>query len=168
MVVDPIIINNILLILTAWGGAFLLSLWVSLIIWTFRDIRARKSDQLLRFLAVLIVTVLFIPGVVVYLIIRPPFTIEENYQKSLEEEALLRAIEEVHNCPGCNARTKSDWLVCPACNTKLNKTCHHCSHVMELSWDICPHCGTPAPGMRLENQSLDDALRPTLDSIEDE
>jgi hypothetical protein len=30
---------------------------------------------------------------------------------------------------------------------------------MELPWNICPFCGTPAPGMRLEGSSMDEALR---------
>ena len=30
---------------------------------------------------------------------------------------------------------------------------------MELAWNLCPYCGTPAPGMRRENMSMDDALR---------
>jgi hypothetical protein len=30
---------------------------------------------------------------------------------------------------------------------------------MELSWNICPYCSTPAPGMRVEATSVDDALR---------
>jgi hypothetical protein len=32
---------------------------------------------------------------------------------------------------------------------------------MELHWNICPYCGTPAPGMRKESLTLDEALRPT-------
>ena len=36
---------------------------------------------------------LFIPGVIVYLVLRPAKTIEEEYLTTLEEEALLRAIE---------------------------------------------------------------------------
>ena len=40
---------------------------------------------------------------------------------------------------------------------------------MELPWNICPHCGTPAPGMRREGITLDDALRPlAADEGEDE
>jgi len=31
--------------------------------------------------------------------------------------------------------------------------------LMELPCNICPFCGTPAPGVRLEATSLDDALR---------
>jgi hypothetical protein len=37
--------------------------------------------------------VLFIPGVIIYLVLRPAKTIEEEYLTTLEEEALLRAIE---------------------------------------------------------------------------
>jgi hypothetical protein len=31
---------------------------------------------------------------------------------------------------------------------------------MELSWNLCPYCGTPAPGMRRENMTMDDVTRP--------
>ena len=34
---------------------------------------------------------------------------------------------------------------------------------MELPWNICPFCGTPAPGMRREHLTLDEALRPLPD-----
>ncbi|MDH3943058.1 MAG: zinc ribbon domain-containing protein [Anaerolineae bacterium] len=150
MTPDPTTLSNIILVLTAWGSAFFIALWIGLIIWTYRDIRLRKSDPLFRILAVLIVTVLFVPGVVVYLVIRPKYTIEEEYQKSLEEEALLLSIEETHLCPGCNSRTHEDWTVCPNCHTKLKKSCRHCGKTMQLSWNICPHCGTPAPSIPKE------------------
>jgi RNA polymerase subunit RPABC4/transcription elongation factor Spt4 len=100
-----------------------------------------------------------LPGVLVYLILRPPRTLEEEYQRTLEEEALLQALEDLPLCPGCERRVKEDWQVCPNCHTKLKKTCHNCAKFMELPWNICPYCGTPAPGMRLESASLDDALR---------
>jgi hypothetical protein len=29
---------------------------------------------------------------------------------------------------------------------------------MELPWNLCPFCGTPAPGVRRENLTLDEAL----------
>ena len=160
MTLDPNILSNFLLVLTAWGGAFTAALWLSLIIWTYRDIKARGKDPLIRFLAVLVVAVLFLPGIVIYLILRPQRTLEEEYQHTLEEEALLRAIEETPLCPGCGRRTKDDWLVCPHCHTKQKKPCHHCGYLMELAWNLCPHCGTPAPGMRREAMSMDEALQP--------
>jgi RNA polymerase subunit RPABC4/transcription elongation factor Spt4 len=158
-------LNSILLLLTAWGAAFLVALWLSLIIWTYRDISARTRDHLIRLLAAVVVAVLFIPGIAVYLILRPRHTLEEEYQQTLEEEALLQAIEESLLCPGCGRRVKENWMVCPNCHTKLKKNCHQCGKLMELPWHLCPYCGTPAPGMRRENLTMEEALRP--DGVEE-
>ncbi len=170
MVFDPSYLGNFMLFLTAWGGAFLAALWLSLVIWTYRDIRARARDPLARILAVLVVAVLFLPGIVVYLILRPPRTIEEDYQHTLEEEALLQAIEDASLCPGCGRRVKENWIICPSCHTKIKKNCHQCGRLMELPWNLCPYCGSPAPGMRREHQTLDDVLRtlPAEEEPEDE
>jgi RNA polymerase subunit RPABC4/transcription elongation factor Spt4 len=145
----------------------LAALWLSLILWAYRDIRRRSRDALARILSVLVVAVLFLPGIVIYMILRPPRTLEEEYQHTLEEEALLQAIEESSLCPGCGRRIKENWVICPNCHTRLKKSCHECSKLMELPWNLCPYCGTPAPGMRRENLTLDDALRPVpVDSEE--
>lgn len=160
MTFDPAALGNFLLILTAWAAAFLAALWLSLVFWTYRDIKARARDPLSRILAVLVVAVLFIPGIVIYLILRPSHTLEQEYQHTLEEEALLQAIEDTSLCPGCGRRIKDNWSICPNCHTKLHKNCHHCGKLMELPWNICPYCGTPAPGMRREHLTLDEALRP--------
>lgn len=159
MTFDPAFLSNSLLVLTAFGGAFLVALWVSLVVWTYRDIRSRARDPLVQVLSALLVAVLNLPGALVYLILRPTRTLEEEYQRTLEEEALLQALEDLPLCPGCERRVKDDWQVCPNCHTKLKKSCHNCSKFMELSWNICPFCGTPAPGMRVESTSVDEALR---------
>lgn len=157
---DPTQLSNFLLILAAWGGAFVAALWLSLVIWTYRDIRSRARDFMARLLAVLVVAVLFLPGIVIYLILRPPRTLDEEYQQALEEEALLQSIEESNLCPGCGRRIKENWVACPSCHTKLKKACHQCGKLMELPWNLCPYCAAPAPGMRRENLTLDEALRP--------
>jgi len=156
---DPSSLNNFLLILAAWGGAFLAALWLSLLVWTYRDIRSRAKDPLVRILAVLVVAVLFLPGIVVYLILRPPQTMEDEYQHMLEEEALLQAIEERSACPGCGRHTREDWIICPNCYTKLMKNCHACGRLMKLPWGLCPYCGTPEPGKRIEELSVSEAVR---------
>lgn len=163
---NPTIFSDILLILTAWGAAFLLALWVSLIFWTYRDIKLRSQDNLMRILSILVVTILFLPGVVIYMILRPARTLDEEYQQTLEEEALLRSIEDANHCPGCSRRIQNKWLICPDCHTRIHKTCHHCGSSMDLHWNLCPACGTPAPGMRKEGLSLDEALRPTPSELE--
>lgn len=159
MTFDPAFLSNLLLILTAFGGAFLAALWVALIIWTYRDIRTRSRDPLVQILSTLLVTVLNLPGLLVYLILRPPRTLEEEYQRTLEEEALLQALEDLPLCPGCERRVKDEWQVCPNCHTRLKKSCPSCGKFMELPWNICPFCGTPSPGTRREGISLDEALK---------
>jgi hypothetical protein len=162
MNVDLTTLNNLTLILTAFSAAFIAALWLSLIIWTLRDIKSRTKDVLFHILSMLIVAVLFLPGIVIYLILRPALTIEEEYQKSLEEEALLQSIEENPLCPGCNRRIKDNWVACPNCHIKLKKKCEHCGGLLDLPWNLCPHCGTPVSGTQRESdgspiiQSLDD------------
>ncbi len=156
---NPSSLSNFLLIAAALGGAFLAALWLSLLVWTYRDVRNRVKDPLVRILAVLVVALLFLPGIVVYLILRPPQTLEDEYQQMLEEEALLQAIEERTACPGCGRHTQEDWIVCPNCYTKLMKTCHSCGKLMKLPWSLCPFCGTPEPGKRIEDLTVSEATR---------
>lgn len=160
MTLDPSLVSSLILVLTGFGAAFLAALWVSLVIWTYRDIRTRSRDTLVQTLATLLVAVLNLPGILVYLILRPTRTLEEEYQRTLEEEALLQALEDLPLCPGCERRVKDDWQVCPNCHTKLKKSCENCDRLMELPWNICPYCGTPAAGMRRgEGTSIDEALQ---------
>jgi hypothetical protein len=159
MTFDPTQLSTIVLLATGFAAALFAALWLSLIFWTYRDIRRRTRQMFERILAVLVVAVLFLPGVLVYLILRPPRTLEEEFQQGLEEEALLQSIEDNAVCPGCGRRVREDWVACPSCYTRLKKPCHQCGRLMELPWNLCPYCGTPAPGMRRENLTLDDALR---------
>ena len=96
---DPTSLSNFMLILVTWGALFLAALWLSLIIWTFRDIRARARDPLGRILAVLVVAVLFLPGIVVYLILRPRHTLEDEYQRTADLHRLQRDLV-VAGCAG--------------------------------------------------------------------
>lgn len=159
MTFDPITLSKFTLFGTAFGAAFIAALWLSLVLWTYRDIRSRARDPLSRVLAVLVVAVLFLPGVLVYLILRPAQTLEAEYQQTLEEEALLQTIEEVPVCPGCSRHIEPDWIACPHCHTRLKKRCHHCGRLMELPWNLCPYCATPAPGARRENITMEEALQ---------
>jgi RNA polymerase subunit RPABC4/transcription elongation factor Spt4 len=159
MILDPTFLSGLTLVLTGLAGAFLVALWLALVIWTYRDMRSRHRDRLVHILAALMVALLNLPGVLVYLILRPARTLEEEYQQTLEEEALLQSIEDQSVCPGCERHTHEDWLVCPTCQTKLRKRCHSCGRLMELPWNICPFCGTPAPGMRKEGATMDEVVR---------
>jgi len=137
-------LTDVLLITIALVGAFLAALWLSMVIWTFRDIRSRTRDIFAQILAALVVAILNLPGLLIYFILRPPETLAESYTRSLEEEALLQGIEDAERCPGCGQRTMPEFVVCPTCHTKLKKACSHCGRALQLRWTVCPYCGTAA------------------------
>jgi hypothetical protein len=157
---DPAFLDTILLIALAFGAVFLLALWLSLVIWTIRDLRARSRSLLALLLAALLVTVLFLPGLLVYLILRPPRTIEDDYQRALQEEALLQSFTAVESCPGCSRKMAQDWIVCPWCYTRLKKKCPQCASLLHLQWNVCPYCTTPLQGVRRRKQDIDSGQSP--------
>jgi len=134
-------IGVILQVIIALFGAFFLAFWVSLVIWTFRDVRSRSRDIFAQLLATLMVMVFNLPGLLFYFILRPQETLAEAYERSLEEEALLQDIEERLVCPGCKRKTQPDFIICPDCHTRLKKSCPNCRHLLHLKWNICPYCG---------------------------
>jgi RNA polymerase subunit RPABC4/transcription elongation factor Spt4 len=150
-------ISNVILVIAAIVGAFLAALWLSLVIWTFRDIRARSRDIFAQILATLVVAILNLPGLLIYVMVRPRETLAEAYDRSLEEEALLQSIEEQESCPGCGQRTDKEWAVCPFCHTRLKKSCHECHRAIHLHWTVCPYCGasdqTAIPPIPTETQA---------------
>lgn len=150
MSLDPSFLKQLTTFAVGFSAAFLAALWLSLIFWTNRDIRKRSRDRVLRIIAVVVVTIFFLPGFLIYLVLRPGHTLEEEYQRALEEEALLQAIEGAALCPGCERHLQPDWIVCPGCGTVLKKTCESCGHLIELPWNICPYCATTVPGMPVE------------------
>lgn len=139
-------IGKILLAAVAFISAFTVAFWVSLVIWTFRDMRLRSRDIFAQLLASLVVLIFGPLGMLIYLILRPQETLSEAYARTLEEEALLQDItEEQPVCPECKHRIEPDFIICPACHTELRKACPHCGRLMLMRWGICPYCGELYP-----------------------
>ena len=122
-------------------GIVLTALWLAIIVWTYQDIRSRSRDWLLIILAVALVTFVPVLGLLMYLLMRPKQSLAEQYDRALEEEALLQALEERVTCPKCHSRVEKDYVLCPTCYTPLRKPCPECSRLLALEWDVCPYCG---------------------------
>lgn len=134
--------------------AFFVIFWLSLVIWTFRDIRSRTQDFLSQVLATVLVTIFPIGGLFIYMILRPRQTLAEIYERQLEEESLLAEMTERQTCGNCHARIEGDFQVCPSCGNNLKRPCPKCERLLELRWTFCPYCATslnsapaPMPGM---------------------
>lgn len=132
------------------GGVWLLLLWLSIIVWVYRDIRDRTRDLGLQVLAVFVTMMFFpgmnIPGLALYLMMRPRETLEEAYSRSLEEEALLREIGDEGICPSCRRFVERAWRTCPFCQTQLKDACSKCEQLLSFTWVVCPYCGKERKG----------------------
>lgn len=131
---------NLLSIVLLIVGGGLVALWIGLIVWTFRDIRNRSRDLFAQIISTLLVALLPIPGILIYLLLRPPETLADHFERMLEEEALLQGIEGQHKCPGCSRSVESDWQVCPYCHVRLKVPCIECGRLIDQAWQICPFC----------------------------
>ena len=144
---DPNFLNSVLDILRLIGIA-LLAYYILLLfaaaVWTYRDIRSRTQDITAQVLAVALVLVVQLPGLVLYLLMRPKQTLAEKYERALEEEYLRRDIEDDHVCPSCQRGVDAEFVVCPYCLTELRRRCHSCERTVDLTWQICPYCGSTA------------------------
>lgn len=129
-------------ILIALGGAYILTLWFAIVIWTFQDIQARSRSVVAQIFSTLVVLIFSIPGLLIYLILRPRYTLDDAFQRSLEEEYLMQDLEELPLCPGCQQYVEDEWVFCPNCRTELRDNCIACDHLIDLRWEICPYCGT--------------------------
>lgn len=155
------LINNIATVvgvIVAVLGAFLFAFWIAMGIWTFNDIRARSRDWLAVVLACVLVLIFPIVGLVLYLMIRPKHTLAEVYDRALEEEALLREIEETLACATCGVPVKENWIYCPTCHHQLQHACVNCKQLVRNEWEICVYCGT-------EQQSNAQPFRPAAAQV---
>ncbi len=143
---SPEFMNNIATVagvIVAALGAFVFAFWVAMGIWTFNDIRSRSRDWLAIILAVLLVIAFPIVGLILYMLIRPRTTLADVYDRALEEEALLRELEETHACHSCGVPVEGTWVYCPNCHTQLQHSCPNCANLVRNEWAICVFCGTP-------------------------
>jgi len=139
---------NLLGVGLTWGvaiiGGLLAAFWIGLIIWTWRDIRLRSEDIFAALLATLLVAIFNILGLLIYILVRPKQTLAEQYDRALEEEILLRELEQAPDCWNCGRPVQADWRFCPYCEAELKHPCSQCGYLLEPDWKRCPKCGAPA------------------------
>ncbi len=139
MTIDAIIARGFQLLL-ALTGAYTIALWFALIVWTFRDIESRSRSVVAQIFSTLLAVLFFIPGALIYFLLRPKETLDETFGRALEEEYLLQDLEDLSLCPNCHRPVGDDFVACPHCFTELRHTCHSCNRLVDVSWSICAYC----------------------------
>lgn len=133
-------------------AAFGVALWFGLAVWAYRDITARTSNVIAQVFATLLVALGFVPGAVVYLLLRPRETLADAEQRTIEEEYLAQELAGVPACPTCGNHIRDEFLFCSECGTALRRNCHACGRLVDLDWKMCPFCGVPQPDWAAERQ----------------
>ena len=139
--------ESIITVVVAVLIAYAVVLWLGTIVWAYRDIRGRTHDAWTQTVSIFIVVAFNLPGLILYLVLRPQETLSDIYERRLEAEALMRDLPQPQPaCPSCKHSVDSDFLVCPNCRTRLREACANCARALELSWAACPYCAAAAPG----------------------
>ena len=125
--------------------AYAILLWLGTIVWVYRDSRERTRDSWSHTVSALLAVVFNLPGLALYLVLRPRETLLEAYERRLETEALMGDMPERRVCPGCQRPARPDYLLCPHCRTWLRQACSKCSKPLELTWVACPYCAAQGP-----------------------
>ena len=133
--------EEVIKLIVALAASYWAILWLSAVIWTYRDMRDRGSDALSQMVAVLLVLVFNLPGLILYLILRPHETLGEAYVRNLETEAMLHEMNEQEVCFACQKHIRPDFAFCPHCRTRLQEECGNCGKLFNLSWAVCAYCG---------------------------
>jgi hypothetical protein len=126
---------------------FAVVIYVALVYWTYRDARRRIVDPALIGCATAVSLFPFV-GTLLYLIVRPPESLEDAQERELELDTTRLRLHQLESslCPHCDYPIERDFLRCPSCLRKLKDRCTQCSRPLDRAWTICPFCETEVPG----------------------
>ena len=125
--------------------AYLLIMWAVVVFWTHRDIASRSANRMQRVAGVAVVALFNLPGLLVYLALRPPETSADMLIRQLEAEALVQDMERQQACPGCGHSMGAEFVACPYCRTSVETSCVACTRSLLTAWVLCPYCGADRP-----------------------
>ncbi|MCD6109589.1 hypothetical protein J7J83_02425 [bacterium] len=85
---------NVSRIIIAILVGYIILLWISIIIWTTKDIVSRSNNVIYQLVSILLVVIFNLFGLIIYITIRPAKTLIEKFFEDLEYEALSQTTEE--------------------------------------------------------------------------
>ncbi len=126
------------------------------IVWVARDARLRSCDAKKW----TIVAIVPIVGLMAYLLLRPSMYAMDHDEQELEVALKQRQLMEFGECAKCGYPVRSDYIVCPSCETPLRNVCSNCARPLDPSWQICPYCATKLGGSPRSTAQKPGAKRP--------
>jgi RNA polymerase subunit RPABC4/transcription elongation factor Spt4 len=117
--------------------------WIASAYWVYKDARRRIDDPWLVGLATFIGLVPPFVGPFIYMLFRPPESLEDIRERELEIRAIEDGLAQRTQCPVCRTPVERTFLVCPVCTTKLRQACANCKAPLDPIWQVCPYCTAP-------------------------
>ena len=137
---NPILNNPLFGLVRNLCSLFFIVLYFAIIFWTWRDASRRGA---MGWFWGLVVAVFPLVGWVVYLVVRPPDTLDDAHERDLEIRAReAQLARDFDQCPSCFKPVEREFLICPYCMKKLRKSCIECGKALRLGWQVCPYCKT--------------------------
>lgn len=138
MIADNSAVTITVLAIVAYIGV----LWLALVFSVIRDARRRAMSQVMFAIAIVLAFVPPFLGALVYFVLRPPQTIDE--ERVLEElyEPSPNGESHTRPCPHCGREIERTFIICPYCRTQFARRCANCDRALRLGWSICPYCAT--------------------------
>lgn len=122
-------------------GVGLFLFWIVVIGWAWSDAVERYRSKGAAFMIVILLLLINIFGLIIYIIIRPKLTKEEEYWNDLEKRFLKYEAQGIGDCPHCGYEVQPSFIYCPSCGKSLRVKCKSCEMYLEPDWKICPFCG---------------------------
>lgn len=119
-------------------GLYFLLLYVAVIAWVYKDITTRSDNFLTAVAATLFVLMGNIPALVIYLLVRPERTLDDNKTNNLFFASVLD--KSITSCPDCHNLVRQDYKYCPTCSAKVQQHCAHCGEIVNPFWAFCANC----------------------------
>ncbi len=136
-------------------GGYLAVLWFASILWVYRDISARTRDPVSQTIGVAIAVAMPLIGLPIYFVLRPSETLQQAYDRKIEQEAILSELHAASACPECRRPVEDGFMVCPFCSASLREPCSSCGQLLRHAWRYCPHCATSRPRPQRAASRLD-------------
>lgn len=122
-------------------GIVLVLLWLLVAYWVWSDSRMRSRSIVFSIVSVIFVLPLNIPGLLIYLLVRPANTIESLFWTDLERRFLIHETADLGDCETCGYQLSPDFDFCPQCAAVIREPCKECDALVKVGWDFCAKCG---------------------------
>ena len=121
---------------------YVIVLWISAVIWTFRDIHDRTRDPFFQAVSVFVVLVFNLPGLWLYLSCARRRRSPRRMRGRSRKKRCCRSWRIRRPAQTAAGGSRRTFLSAQPVRRSSKRPCEVCSRPLAYSWTACPYCGT--------------------------